>query len=168
MRWEALFRDLEAQADAQADEQWRHEVAERTRGERASVTVAARVAAARGGSVSAVLRDGTRVSGVLVDSGGDWALVTDGGRQHLVSLASVAVLDGLPRRADVLSAVESRLSIAHALRALSRERARVAVRTGVEVAGVIVGVGADHINVLTDAGVTTTVPLASILEVAQG
>ncbi|WP_084038267.1 hypothetical protein [Demequina sp. NBRC 110053] len=167
MRWDALFRDLEGQALAQEESQWRREVAERTRGERATVALAARIAAARGTAVAVDLADGSRIAGDLVDSGGQWLLLDDDGLQRLVPLASVAAIAGLPRRADALTAVEERLTLSHALRALSRDRARVSVRCGVEVVGVIHDVGADHIDIQADAPrEVRTVPIASIVEVS--
>lgn len=167
MRWEALFRDLEAQAQAQEDEHWRQEVAERSRGERSSVSLAARVAAARGAQISAVLRDGSRVRGEVLESGGDWMLLGDAGRQRVVALAAVVVVEDLPRRSEVLSAVESRLTVARTLRGLSRERARVRVRATVELTGVIAAVGQDHLDLVTEAGASAAIPLGAILEVVS-
>lgn len=168
MRWEALFRDLEAQASAQEDEQWMQEVGERARGERLSVSIAARIAAARGCAIRVVLRDGSRAHGEVLDSGREWVLLADGGRQRLLALGAVSMVEALPRRADRLTAVESRLTIARTLRALSRERSRVTVRAGVELSGVIVAVGEDHLDLVTDSGAAATVPLTAILEVVSG
>jgi hypothetical protein len=168
MRWEALFRDLEAQAVGREGEQWRAEVAERTRGERAEVTFAARIAAARTMQVALTLRDGARVGGVVTDSGQDWVLLDDAGRQRVVALAAVAAATGLPARADALTRLEQRLSLARTLRALSRDRVRVRVRAGVEVVGLIAAVGADHIDVVTEGAASTiTVPIAAIGEVSS-
>lgn len=167
MRWEALFRDLEAQAQAHEDAQWMHEVGERARGERLSVSLASRIAAARGQHIGLGLRDGSRVRGEVLDSGSDWVLLDDAGRQRLVAAGSISVITGLTRRADQLTAVESRLTIARTLRALSRERSRVTIRAGVEVSGVISAVGEDHLDLATDAGAATTIPLAAIVEVVS-
>ncbi|WP_084105854.1 hypothetical protein [Demequina sp. NBRC 110056] len=169
MRWDALFRDLEAQAVELEASDWRAEVAQRTRGERASIELAARVAAARGRELSLSLRDGSRARGVLTDSGGEWLLLDDSGRERLVPAAAIAGIVGLPARAEQLSAVEERLTIASALRALSRDRARVQVRCGVDLVGMIERVGADHLDLAAEPqGSVTTVPLSGLLEVASG
>ena len=167
MRWEALFRDLEAQLEGEADEAWRQEVAERTRGERMASTVAARLAASRGLPVVLTAADGSRMRGTVRESGSDWALLDDAGRERLVPTARLAALDGLARRADILSEVEARLTMSRTLRALSRDRAHVRIRAGVEWTGVIAAVAADHLDLTVDGGADVCVPLAAIVEVVS-
>ncbi|MFN3866552.1 MAG: hypothetical protein ACK4MD_07540 [Demequina sp.] len=171
MRWESLFSDLEGQAAAVRDDEWRAEVSERTRGERAAVDLSSRIAAARGAAVTIVLSDGSRVAGVLEDSTHAWLLVVESvNREHLVPLHAVVSVTGLSGPAHHTTEVERRLGLSHALRALSRDRARVRVRTaGAEVHGVIARVLADHIDVATDEGRggPVAVPLGAIVEVVS-
>ncbi len=99
MRWEGLFDDLEGQLAAEERRELDDEVAERTRRERALVTLEARLAAAAGSGIRLRLVDGTRVDGVLDDRGRDWVLVRkDGGRDVLVPIASVVTLTALQPR----------------------------------------------------------------------
>jgi len=166
MRWEALFRDLEAQFDHEELERVRVEAAERTRGERASTVLAARIAATRGSRLSVELLDGSRVGGNVADSASEWVLLLDGRRERLVPLAAVASIEGLARRSDVMSKVESALPITSALRALSRDRTRVQVRAGASRTGVISAVGSDHLDLTTDGGTMMVIPLTSLREVS--
>lgn len=153
------------------DDDWRAEVAERTRGERTGIDLPSRIAAAQGASLSIVLSDGTVLAGVVTDSAHAWLLLVDaGGREHLVPMAAIASVDGLSGAAHHVTEVERRLGISHALRALSRDRARVQVRTrGSETHGVIAAVFGDHIDLVTDAPHRhrLAVPTAAIIEVAS-
>lgn len=171
MRWESLFGDLEGQMAAARGDEWRAEVSDRTRGERAAVDLPARIAASQGSELTLVLIDGERVSGALEDSAHDWLLLVDpGGRQHLVPTAAIASVSGLSASAHHLTEVERRLGVSHALRALSRDRARVRVRTmGGELHGVIAAVLADHIEVAMEGGdrPRSAVPLAALVEVVS-
>ncbi|MFW7413647.1 hypothetical protein [Demequina sp. SO4-18] len=171
MRWEALFSDLEGQLGSARDEQWRTEVSERTRGERAAIDLPSRIAAARGSSLALELADGESVTGVVEDTARGWLLVVDAtAREHLVPMHAVAVVRGLTGSAHHITEVERRLGLSHALRALSRDRARVRVRTtGGEVHGVIAAVLADHMDVATDVADRrrVSVPFAAILEVVS-
>lgn len=167
MQWEDLIADLEAQMDSAQEGDWRAEVAERTRGERASILLAERVAAGRGAGVRVTLRGGARVGGTVVDSGSDWMLLGEQSRRRLVPLAAAAVIEGLPQRTHALSRVEERLSLASTLRALARDRARVRISAGVDLTGVIAAVGADHVDLATEARQEVTVPLTAIVEVCS-
>jgi len=75
MRWEGLFADLEGQLAAEQRRERDDEVAERTRRERALVTLPARLAAAVGGPLRIILVGGRQVDGDLEDLGEDWVLV---------------------------------------------------------------------------------------------
>ena len=70
MRWEALFADLEGQLAAEQRRERDDEVAERTRRERALVTLPARLAAAVGAPVRISLVGGLQVDGDLRGPGG--------------------------------------------------------------------------------------------------
>lgn len=169
MRWNDLFADLEGQLGAAADAQFTADVADRTRGERASVPLESRLAAAVGAHVSVTVSDGERVRGVLSEVAATWVLVNETGRQSLIPTGGIVAVGGLPVRAIGLSVVARRLSIGHALRALSRDRAEVVLATVTEQqSGVIVQVGADYAELGDRQSHTTTViPFTSMVRVTS-
>ena len=145
MRWERLFEDLEAQWEAESRRDLDHEVADRTRRERAAVGLYERLAAAAGARVALRLVAGDPLAAVVADVGRDWLLVrTDRGHPVLVPLAAVASVGGVPQRAGG-SAAGKRFGLGYALRGLSRDRTAVALvdRAGGLTTGTIDGVGAD-------------------------
>ncbi len=148
MRWEALFADLEAQFAAHAAADRDAHVAELTRAERATVAIGNRLRGAQGASLSVRLRTGSTVEGRVVDAAPQWVLLRAHGQQVLIPMAAVAVVAGLGRiSAPDPGVVESRLTLGHALRALARDRVLVRVEVdGVELAGRIERVGADHLD----------------------
>ncbi|WP_062518593.1 hypothetical protein [Demequina silvatica] len=153
MRWELLFADLESRLEAAERADVDVEIEERTRDERASVTLAGRLAAHHGGPVRLVLRGGTEVRGTVADVAGAWVLIDAGDGQVLVPLAAVAAADGLGHAAAVLGEVRRRLTVAAALRELAEPGLAVTVETdGGRWRGYIGAVGADHLDLMTDAG----------------
>ena len=163
MRWDDLFADLESQLVAAESAQFRSDVQDLTRSERAGVELTARLLNARGGSVTLTLRDGESVRGVVVDAAAQWLLLGATGPQTLVPMSAIAMAAGLPARSAEVTEVDRKLGIGHALRALARDRARVVVSAGAsEVAGVIGVVGADYIEVSTAVGASVAVPMAAI------
>jgi hypothetical protein len=179
MRWEGLFADLEGQLVADARRELDDEVAERTRRERALVTLADRLGGALGSRVRLTLPAGARVAGDLVDLGKDWVLVRGDttGREVLVPLMAVVTVSGLGPRSDHTRSAR-RFGLGYALRVLSRDRATVAltlVGGGSVVRGTIDAVGADHLDVAEHdedvprrrKNVTgqTTVPFAALVAV---
>ena len=161
MRWEGLFADLEGQLAAEERRELDDEVAERTRRERALVTLADRLSGAAGSAVRLGLSTGVSVHGQLADLGDGWVLLrTDGtGREHLVPTASVITVSALGARVEAARSAR-RFGLGYALRALSRDRATVALslagggpaRTaagsagGAVLVGTIDAVGADHLD----------------------
>lgn len=162
MRWEDLIADVEAQFAGELDAQFRAEVADRTRSERASVELASRLVAAKGTSLTVVTRGGEMVAGVVVDAASQWVLIGATGRQELVSAAAIAHVVGLGPQSSPLSETAKRLTLGHALRGISRDRQDVAVSTtsGLHV-GRIDAVGRDYADVTGSAG-TLTVPFTAI------
>lgn len=149
VRWEALFADMEMQLDAAMAAERDQEVAELTRAERATVLLADRVRAATGATLRVSIRSGAPVDGVVADAGSSWVLLTDGPREHVVPLGAVVTVQGLPDGAASRGMeVSRRLGLAHVLRAVSRDRSLVRVRT---VAGELLGrldaVASDHVEV---------------------
>lgn len=150
MRWDGLFADLEGQLAADERRELDSEVAERTRRERAGVDLAGRLAAA-GEELTLTLDGGTSFAGTVADLGSDWMLLRAGegvaGREVLVPLAGVLSIAALGAQ-SAQARTARRFGLGYALRALSRDRATVAVtlRGGASVIGTIDTVGADHFD----------------------
>lgn len=179
MRWEGLFADLEGQLAAGERRELDDEVAERTRRERALVPLPARLAAALGAQVTLTVGGGHRLSGELLDLGEEWVLIRPAlsGHETLVPVAAVVAVSGLALRSEP-PRLARRFGLGYALRALSRDRATVAVRLdggGQLVVGTIDAVGADHVDVAehpeglprrrSNVTALTTVPFAAIVSV---
>lgn len=150
MRWEGLFADLEGQLAAEERRELDDEVAERTRRERALVTVSDRLAAGLGSGVRLALGTGLRVQGELADLGDGWLLLRAraSSRELLVPIAAIATVATLGQHAEQARTAR-RFGLGYALRALSRDRATVAVSLfdgGAALVGTIDGVGADHLD----------------------
>lgn len=155
MRWNRLFDDLEAQLARQARQELEAEVVEHTRAERGQVSLADRFT----GGLGSVVR--LKVWGLgwldvrVADVGDGWILCegqgdgTSRARELLVPTAAVLGVAGAAERADARPSVASRrFGLAHALRAVSRDRAPVRVhdRGGDHLTGTIDRVLADHLD----------------------
>lgn len=148
MRWQDLFEDLEAQLLADERRELQAEVADRTRRERAEVTVLDRAARSVGTVITVVTGAGP-VRGTLDDLGKDWLLVQEHGRHAaLVPMAAVTALVGLATRSDDDRGMGRRFGVGVALRAIARDRAAVAIHDicGGLATGTIDKVGADHVD----------------------
>lgn len=149
MRWEGLFDDLDAQWEAEERRDRDAEVADRTRRERAGVTLHARLAAHRGRRLRLSVRAAGPVDGEITDLGDGWVLLaaSPGRREALVPLAAVTSVTGLGVGA-VEERTTRRFGLGYALRALSRDRAVVRVTDidGAVVVGTIDAVGADALD----------------------
>lgn len=148
MRWDRLFDDLEAQLGAEERRDRDSEVADRTRRERATVELGARLAAALGSSVQLRLVTGAGIKGELVDIGEDWLLVRlETGRDAVVPIGALTGVAGLPLRASSARTAR-RFALGYALRELSRDRAPVALTdtSGHVLTGTIDLVGADFLD----------------------
>lgn len=146
MRWESLFADLENQMVAAEEEDRRADVSARTRSDRASVELVGRLLASVGRPLQVLTSDGMSVEGVLTEACGAWVLLVDAQhREHLIPLAQIAGLIGAAAFVAPAGVVDRRLTLASALRAIARDRARVEVVTqGYCWWGVINAVGSDH------------------------
>jgi len=168
VRWDHLFADLEGQLEAERSAQFQADVAELTRAERAAVELTSRVLAQKGAEVVVALVTGDTVRGTVADAAAQWILLAEGARQVLVPRAAIAAVHGLGSRTRAATEVERRLSLGHALRALSRDRARVVVRTrGHELSGIVGAVGSDCVDIATGAESTAVVPFDAIVTVRQ-
>jgi len=153
VRWSDLFGDIEGQFESRQNAEFLAGVDELTAAERASVELAARLAAAMSRSVVLHLDMGVAVEGTIMDATPSWVLLREGPRDHLVPLNAVVGVTGLPDRSIPVGAIERKLTLGHALRALQGERTKVMVEApGVRFRGVIAAVGADHVDVLEDSG----------------
>lgn len=147
MRWDALFTDLELQLEAAEQAGLVEQVADLTRAERASVELVDRLHGGRG-RVGIVLRGGERLTGDLVDAAGQWLLLADPPREHLVPVGAVVAVTGLALGSVPPGAVARRLGLGHALRAIARDRAVVQLLAGpLLLVGRVDAVGADHLEV---------------------
>jgi hypothetical protein len=162
MRWHRLFDDLEAQVTRAEREAFEDEVRARSQGESAAVTLGAVLAAADGAQVRVTLRDGTAVSGTVMDCAAQWLHVADGPREWLIPATAISLLDGAPPAAPEPGVIASRLTLGHALRALAEDGGSVLVNAaGTQARGAIAAVGADYV-VLAGGRV---IPFAAILTV---
>lgn len=153
-RWQQLFEDLAAQQAALERRERAAEIAEHTRAERGTIELVQRLVAVLDEPLRLRVRGVGWVGGGLTDVGADWLLL-DGrgsgpiGRELLVPLPALLAVEGLTRRAESLEGAASRrLGLRHALRAVSRDRARVRVHDldGDHVTGTIDAVHADHLD----------------------
>jgi hypothetical protein len=152
VRWEALFRDLEAQFDAAEDAGLAAEVSDRTRTEAARLRLVDRLRAAVDGEVAVRTRGDERVRGRLAAVGSEWLVVEEpGGRGAIVPLTAVLTVRGLTARTahPGASVVDARLGIGHAFRQVARDRAdvRLTLVDGTVVAGTVDRVGRDFLEV---------------------
>jgi hypothetical protein len=148
VRWELLFADLEAFADATERMAFDADVADRGRAERAALALADRLRGHLEGELTFRLLDGDRIRARLVDVGCDWVFLDDGG-QVVLPMAAVAGVEGLSRLAATApGALARRVTLGVVLRRLSRDRApvRLGFLDGVTLTGTIDRVGTDHLD----------------------
>ncbi len=152
MRWDALFADLEAQAEALAASERAAEADERSRIELASLRWHRRLDAAVGAALQVRLAGEVTVRGRVDRVGPDWALLSeDAAREVLVPLAAVQAVGGLSRYAvpEETSVIASRLTLRSVLRAIARDRSVVQIHVtggGGVLDGTIDRVGADFVD----------------------
>jgi len=157
MRWDGLFADLEAQAEALDVAERAAEIDERARLEIGRIRLLDRLRPAVGLPVRLRCRGAVTVAGPLRRVGPDWLLVDEGGeREALVVLAAVLGVSGLARLSGVPDSegvVESRLGLRHALRGIARDRSAVRItdQSGATVDGTIDRLGADYVEVAEHA-----------------
>jgi hypothetical protein len=153
MRWASLFADLEAQAEGQDDAEFLAEVRDRTRLELGRLRVVDRLRASEGRELAASVRSGDRVSGILGGVGPDWLLLAqEPVGEALIPLGAVSTLTGLDeaaREPGTTGLLADRLDLRYLLRRLARDRERVQVSLdgGGTVAGVLVRVAVDHVEI---------------------
>ena len=184
MRWDDLFRDLEAQLAAATAAELDAEVADRARCEAALLGLLDRARAAVGHPVVVRVLGAGQVDGVLSDVGSQWLLVAEtGGRDVLVPLAAVVSLTGLRAWSGVpgeAGAVFARLGIGSALRGIARDRLPVQVwlTDGSVVSGTVDRVGADFVEMTEhgageprrrgEVGAVRTIPFGALALIRSG
>jgi hypothetical protein len=159
MRWDALFADLEGQAQALETAERAAEVDERARAESAQLRLADRLRAACGSQLRLQCAGEVTVHGSLRRVGSDWLLVDEVRGEALVASASVLTIAGLgrlsavPLTEGVGSVVPARLGIRSVLRGIARDRSPVRLHLvgGVIIDATIDRVGADFVEVATHA-----------------
>ena len=182
MRWDDLFRDLEAQLEAAAAAELDAEVADRSRREAAQLALVDRARAAVGHPVTLRVLGAGPVDGVLVDVGAQWLLLAEtSGRQALVPLTAVLSLAGLRAWTSVPGEggqVFARLGLGSALRGIARDRlpVQVVLTDGSVLAGTLDRVGSDFVEVTEHGEVrrrgevtgVRTVPFAALALLRSG
>ena len=154
MRWARLFDDLGGQAEAAERADRAAEAAELRRLELSRVAMTDRLAGAVGSRLTLAVEGVDPLDGVLLQVGGDWALVQGSGPETLVVLSAVTAVTGLPVAAgSVGDALDRSLGLGFVLRRLARDRAPVSVvvRTGQTFTGTIDRVGTDFLDVAEHA-----------------
>lgn len=152
MRWEALFDDLEAQFDAEQAAELAAEITDRTRRELALIRLVDRLRPARGSAISARVAGFGGLEGTVAGVGADWLLLAEtGGREALIpafAIVSLAGLGALSAAPASEGEIARRLGLAHALRAIARDRSPVTIgyTDGAASAGTIDRVGVDFLE----------------------
>lgn len=152
MRWDELFADLAAQAEAAEAADLAGEVRDRTRAELGQLHLGDRLRPAVGTGLVVALSGAGTVRGLLVDTGPDWLLLEETGRvQLLVSSAAVLGITGVGPQVSAPGSegeLARRLDLRWALRGLARSRAGVqlVLVDGSVPSGTLDRVGADHVD----------------------
>jgi hypothetical protein len=151
-RFENLFADLEAELGAADQADLAYEVADRFRGEYAHLRLVDRLHAALGQPIALVLPRVGVVNGELRDVGADWLLLTtNSGREYLVPLPAISVVDGLvalSRAPGTEAKVAAKRGLRIALRRLAHSRAQVQLHlSDISIVGTIDQVGQDFLEI---------------------
>jgi hypothetical protein len=155
VRWDELFADLEAQAQALSVAEREAEVAELTRLEASRLELANRLRAALGATIKVRCLGAAMITGQLSAVGSGWILVDeDAGREALVATSAILSIAGLGRlTAAPGSSVDARLGIGRALRGLARERSvlRACLIDSTVLDGTLDRVGSDFVELAVHA-----------------
>ncbi|WP_156224575.1 hypothetical protein [Pseudactinotalea suaedae] len=167
MRWDALFADLQAQWEAERRADDDAEIRELAEAEAAGTRFGDRLRARLGAPLTLRLVDSSDRVGVVKDAAPEWVLLAEGERRHLVPVAAIAMAWPLAGAAPAPGAIERGLGLGHVLRALAGEGQAVVVRSrGGDQTGLLVRVGADHVDVAAGLGILS-VPWSALLSVSS-
>ncbi|WP_243442560.1 hypothetical protein [Schaalia vaccimaxillae] len=151
---EVFLRDLESRFDEERRQEMDALVNDLTDAERAGVTLAARISAAHGTAISAVLRGGRVLSGTVVDSASTWMLLRDARNESLVPLSALVAVWPLGIGVGDAEALGRRIGIGHVLRELSEQGVELVIdHDAGRHQGKIAGVYADHIDLAANSDV---------------
>jgi hypothetical protein len=154
MRWDALFADLEAAAEAQDRLEYEAEVADQARAEYAAVRLVDRIRAQVGQPLTCQLVDGRRLEGTVDDVGPQWLLLGTTRGQVLAPVHALVAVDG-PGRSVALpdGEVGRRLGLGVVLRGLAVRRVpvRLTLADRTTLTGTVDRVGADHLELAVHA-----------------
>ena len=172
MRWEALFSDLRAQSAAQQQETFEAEVAEAVGLAWSRTPLSDRVRAHIGHRLTLHLDGGAVMSLRVGEVGGNWLSGSTVAQAWLIPTAAVMTVTGLSRRAQSeASPSQQRLGIGAPLRVLAAAREPVVVHggNGTLTEGVLIGVGADFIDIrsATESKEIRTVPMHALIGVCS-
>lgn len=156
MRWESMFADLEAQADALERAERSAEAEELARAEFAAIALTDRLRAAIGRPVRLQVMGAVVLRGRVSECGPDWVLLEEeGGGEALVRAGAVLTVAGLGRHALTTTgadAFQRRGGLRVLLRAIARDRAVVNLHLvdGNVVPARLGRVGADFVEAACD------------------
>lgn len=147
MRWDRLFEDLNAQADASQRNQLWAESGDLARAQRAEITLVRRCLAAGDARLVVTVPAGD-VVGVCVEAAEQWLLLRTEQGDVLVAARAVRYVRGVPHDAAAAQGRVARsLTLGHVLRRLARDRLPVAIHVvDSELRGTIDAVGQDHLD----------------------
>ncbi|WP_028471646.1 hypothetical protein [Nocardioides alkalitolerans] len=174
MSWEeqlfALFDDLEQQATAAYDVERSWEVADRSRAEYRSVTLASRLMASVDAEVVLDVRGVGPVSGALRRVGEGWCLVEARGSDWVLRTEALDVVRGASERSRPEAAWSpvQRLGVATALRRLADAAVPCVLHlvTGARHHAVVVRVGSDFLEVRVGERERGTAPRVLLVALA--
>jgi hypothetical protein len=152
VRWDDLFRDLEAQLDVAGTAHEAAEIADRTRREQARLRLVDRLRAAIGVEVGMSVHGLGSVTGRVAEVGADWLLIVEStGRDLLLQQAAILGITGLGLQSAEPGSegrVAARLDLRYALRAIARDRSPVTLVLvdGSQLTGTIDRTGADFLE----------------------
>ncbi|HET6209177.1 MAG TPA: hypothetical protein VFD94_02280 [Jatrophihabitans sp.] len=152
MRWDELFADLDAQAEALRIAERAAEIEDRTRYEAGQLSLVDRLLPAVGNQVRLRCAGGLLITGRLGRVHPEWLLMVEpASREAVVASAAIDSIGGLgPWSAapDGRSVVGARLGLRHVLRLIARDRSavRIQLREGGVLDGTLDRVGADFVE----------------------
>ena len=128
MRWDALFRDMEAQLAASAAVDAESEVSDRVRIESGGISLQDRLRSQSGKQLVFDLGTAGMLRGILRHVGEGWVSLEQERGAALAVLSHVIAIRGMDRFASP-TAGKVRLGVTSALRSIARDRSAVVVRS---------------------------------------
>ena len=175
MSWETdlfeLFDDLEQQADGMFQVEREVEVADRTRAEYASVSLASRLMATVGSEVVLRVQGIGVLQGTLQRVAADWCLVQAARQEWIVRLAAIDQVRGAAERSvpEVAWSPVTRLGFGSALRHVSENHGAclIALTDGSRHEAQLTRVGQDFVEAVIGRDSTVLFPFAGIAAVQE-